>query len=95
MHTRIAEIHSYFQHNDHSLAVRRILDASLDTADGALLKEAIQVSQTYRQYKQTELPAAFYESAHNLLNNSMRLRSGLLMGPTMGLMSRNIFCMQK
>jgi ABC-2 type transport system ATP-binding protein len=68
MHTRIAEIQSYLQHNDQSLAVRRILDASLDTADGALIKEAIQVSQTYRQYKQTELPAAFVESAHNLLN---------------------------
>jgi hypothetical protein len=30
MHTRIAEIQSYLQHHDHSLAVRRILDASLD-----------------------------------------------------------------
>jgi ABC-2 type transport system ATP-binding protein len=68
MHTRIAEIQSYLRHNDHSLAVRRILDASLDTADGALLKEAIQVSQAYRQYKQGELPATFFESAQNLLN---------------------------
>jgi ABC-2 type transport system ATP-binding protein len=68
MHTRIAEIQSYLRHNDHSLVVRRILDASLDTADRTLLKEAIQVSQTYRQYKQGELPATFFESAHNLLN---------------------------
>jgi ABC-2 type transport system ATP-binding protein len=68
MHTRIAEIQSYLRHHDHSLAVRRILDASLDTADPALLKEAIQVSQTYRQYKQGELPATFFESAHSLLN---------------------------
>ena len=68
MHTRIAEIQSYLQHNDHSLAVRRILDASLDTADVVLLKEAIQVSQTYRQYKQTEVPATFVELAYNLLN---------------------------
>ena len=68
MHSRIAEIQSYLRHNDHSLAVRRILDASLDTADGALLQEAIQVSQAYRQYKQAELPATFFESAHNLLN---------------------------
>lgn len=68
MHSRIAEIESYLRHNDHSLAVRRILDASLDTADGVLLQEAIQVSQTYRQYKHTELPATFFESAHNLLN---------------------------
>ncbi|MBO9204764.1 MULTISPECIES: ABC transporter ATP-binding protein [Niastella] len=68
MHTRIAEIQSYLQHHDFSLAVRRILDASLDTADGTLLKEAIQVSQTYRQYKEGELPAAFFESANSLLS---------------------------
>jgi ABC-2 type transport system ATP-binding protein len=68
MHTRIAEIQSYLQHNDHSLAVRRILDASLDTADMSLLKEAIGVSQAYRQYKETTLPPAFFESANNLLN---------------------------
>jgi ABC-2 type transport system ATP-binding protein len=68
MHTRIAEIQSYLQHHDHSLAVRRILDASLDTADLVLLKEAIQVSQTYRQHKQGVLPATFFESAQQLLN---------------------------
>jgi ABC-2 type transport system ATP-binding protein len=68
MHTRIAEIQSYLQHNDHSLAVRRILDASLDTADITLLKEAIAVSQAYRQYKETTLAPAFFESANNLLN---------------------------
>src|SRR5688572_31821453 len=69
MHTRIAEIQSYLQHNDHSLAVRRILDASLDTADLSLLKEAIQVSQTYRQHKEeATLPAAFFDSAHALLD---------------------------
>jgi ABC-2 type transport system ATP-binding protein len=68
MHTRIAEIQSYLQHNDHSLAVRRILDASLDTADTTLLKEAIQVSQAYREYKETIVPPAFFESANTLLN---------------------------
>ena len=68
MHTRIAEIQSYLQHNDHSLAVRRILDASLDTADITLLKEAIQFSQAYRQYKETTIPPSFFESANTLLN---------------------------
>src|SRR5687768_16305402 len=68
MHKRIAEIQSYLQHNDHSLAVRRILDASLDTADLSLLKEAIQVSQVYRKYKEAALPPAFFESANSLLN---------------------------
>src|ERR1044072_486511 len=68
MHKRIAEIQSYLQHNDHSLAVRRILDASLDTADLSFLKEAIQVSQLYRQYKEAGLAPAFFETANNLLN---------------------------
>jgi ABC-2 type transport system ATP-binding protein len=67
MHTRIAEIQSYLLHNDHALAVRRILDASLDTANVSLLKEAIQVSQAYRLYKETTLPAAFFESTNDLL----------------------------
>lgn len=68
MHTRIAEIQSYLQHNDLSLAVRRILDASLDTANISLLKESIAFSQAYRQYEKTAMPAAFFESANNLLN---------------------------
>lgn len=68
MHTRIAEIQSYLLHNDLSLAVRRILDASLDTADMSLLQEAITVSQTYRQYKESTVPDTFFESANNLLN---------------------------
>jgi ABC-2 type transport system ATP-binding protein len=67
MHTRIAEIHSYLQHHDHSLAVRRILDASLDTADISLLKDAVQFSRSYRLLKKEELSATFFESANSLL----------------------------
>jgi ABC-2 type transport system ATP-binding protein len=67
MHTRIAEIHSYLQHQDHSLAVRRILDASLDTANISLLKDAVQFSQSYRLYKKGELPSTFFDSANSLL----------------------------
>jgi ABC-2 type transport system ATP-binding protein len=68
MHTRIAEIQSYLLHNDLSLAVRRILDASLDTANILLLKKSIAFSQAYRQYEKTAIPATFFESANNLLN---------------------------
>jgi ABC-2 type transport system ATP-binding protein len=67
MHIRIAEIQSYLLHNDHSLAVRRILDAALDTADLSLLKEAIQFSQVYRQYDPMAMPPAFFIAANNLL----------------------------
>lgn len=73
MHTRIAEIQSYLLHNDLSLAVRRILDASLDTADMSLLKESITVSQAYRQYKKAAIPPAFFESANNLLRKISRV----------------------
>lgn len=68
MHTRIAEIQSYLQHNDHSLAIRRTPDASLDNVDLSLLKEAIRVSRLCRQYKQAALPAVFFDSANNLLS---------------------------
>lgn len=68
MHTRIAEINSYLQHHDHSLAVRRLLDASLDTADISLLKEAIQFSKSYRVLKTGELSATFFDAANSLLD---------------------------
>lgn len=68
MHTRIVEIESYLQHNDHSLAVRRILDASLDIGDISLLKDSIGFSQSYREYKKGALPEAFFQSAGDLLN---------------------------
>lgn len=90
MHTRIAEIQSYLQHNDHSLAVRRILDASLDTADVSLLKEAIQVSKTYREYKGSELPAAFFEAADTLLRKIDHVTERFIYEPTMLASAREI-----
>jgi len=91
MHIRIAEIQSYLQHNDHSLAVRRILDASLDTADITLLKEAIQVSQSYRQYKETTLPPAFFESANALLNKINNVTERFSSETTLLVTAREIF----
>lgn len=90
MHTRIAEIQSYLQHHDHSLAVRRILDASLDTTDLALLKEAIQVSKLYRQHKQDELPATFFESAQQLLNKINTVTERFTYQPTRLVAAREI-----
>src|SRR5687768_6117951 len=90
MHTRIAEIQSYLQHNDHSLAVRRILDASLDTADMSLLKEAIQVSKTYREYKNAELPAAFFDAANTLLAKINTVTERFTYEPTMLASAREI-----
>jgi ABC-2 type transport system ATP-binding protein len=42
-----SEIQSFFEHGDTSLAVRRLLDLTLDTADQELMKEAISISKAY------------------------------------------------
>jgi ABC-2 type transport system ATP-binding protein len=47
MVSSIAEIRSFIAHNDLSLAVRRILDASLDSGDTDLLKRSIRFSKLY------------------------------------------------
>lgn len=45
----IDELRSFLQHGDHSLAIRRILDKSLDSGDEDLLHNAIRLSREYRQ----------------------------------------------
>ncbi|MDQ3109489.1 MAG: ABC transporter ATP-binding protein [Bacteroidota bacterium] len=42
-----SEIQSFFEHGDTSLAVRRLLDLTLDTADQQLMREAIKISKAY------------------------------------------------
>lgn len=42
-----SEIQSFFEHGDTSLAVRRLLDLTLDTADKQLMQEAIRISKAY------------------------------------------------
>jgi ABC-2 type transport system ATP-binding protein len=42
-----SEILSFLEHGDTSLAVRRLLDLTLDTADKGLMREAIQISKAY------------------------------------------------
>ncbi|CAN5918315.1 hypothetical protein BH11BAC7_BH11BAC7_08150 [soil metagenome] len=41
------EIQTFFEHGDTSLAVRRLLDLTLDTADQQLMREAIRISKAY------------------------------------------------
>ncbi|CAN5343004.1 hypothetical protein BH09BAC5_BH09BAC5_13830 [soil metagenome] len=41
------EIISFFNNGDTSLAIRRLLDLTLDTADRTLMKEAIEISKNY------------------------------------------------
>ena len=44
-----SEISSYFQHEDYSLAIRRLLDVCLDINKPALIQKAIDLSKTYHR----------------------------------------------
>lgn len=64
----VSEVSSYLQHQDHSLAVRRLLDACLDTGKPALINKAIQLSKTYhRTVKDKEVSAEFVNIANDLV----------------------------
>ena len=47
--SHVAEISSYLQHQDHSLAVRRLLDVCLDINKPALVRKAIELSRIYHR----------------------------------------------
>jgi ABC-2 type transport system ATP-binding protein len=44
-----SEISSYLQHQDYSLAIRRLLDISLDTSNPELIRNAIDISKRYHE----------------------------------------------
>lgn len=75
--THIAEIHSYLKHQDISLAVRRMLDLSLDTGDKTLIRESIQWSKTYNQHQSANttapLPAQFFEAGYRLIEKASQI----------------------
>ncbi len=45
----VSEIHSYLQHQDYSLAIRRLLDISLDSGKPEIIRKAISVSKQYHE----------------------------------------------
>jgi ABC-2 type transport system ATP-binding protein len=67
----VAEINSYLDHDDHSLAIRRILDISLDTDDPSLIDEAIALSRQWTIIKDVKdedpQKKEFGEKARHLL----------------------------
>ena len=70
MKQRIQEIQSFLEHNDHSLAVRRMLDMCLDSGDTALLQQAIDWSRYYHHSVKDNilgLPEKFYSDGYVLL----------------------------
>lgn len=70
----LSEIADYLKHQDYSLVVRRMLDASLDTGAPALIRKAIQFSQQYReaekQHPGAPMPADFLAMAEQLLQEA-------------------------
>lgn len=70
MPNTITAIHEYLDYGDHSLAVRRMLDASLDTRSHNIIQKAIDCSRQYRQSLQTQndLPVSVAESIRNVLS---------------------------
>ena len=69
MQKRIQEIRSFIEHEDYSLAVRRMLDICLDVDNNELLQQAIFWSKNYhQQLKQTSSVATtFLQEANQLL----------------------------
>lgn len=70
---RIAEIANYLKHQDYSLALRRMLDAALDTGNNGLIEETIKWSKDFRGHNNKQnvtesLPSSFFTNAENLLN---------------------------
>src|ERR1700733_8905822 len=67
----MGEIASYLSHHDYSLAVRRMLDFSMDTGDEKLIHETIAWSKTYRVYENQDadrqIPETFFSAAEQLL----------------------------
>ncbi|MGC4037548.1 MAG: ABC transporter ATP-binding protein [Chitinophagaceae bacterium] len=64
-----SEISSYLQHHDYSLAVRRMLDMSLDIGDKELISETIKWSSDFHDdaNNNAEIKPAFFERASSLL----------------------------
>lgn len=76
--SNVQDIFNYLKHQDYSLAVRRTLDACLDTGDEPLIQEAIQWSRTYSTRKdEKQLPTHFTEWAQEILS-----RAAVLQGST-------------
>jgi ABC-2 type transport system ATP-binding protein len=65
----VSEISSYFQHEDYSLAIRRLLDACLDINKPALIQKAIDLSKIYHRTvkDKQETSTEFLNAANELI----------------------------
>ena len=71
MQHRIEEIKSYINHQDYSLAVRRMLDLCLDTGNEELLVNSISWSREFHAFQKNfasdQVPEDFEKKAHALI----------------------------
>ena len=74
--TGSGEIAAHLQHNDTSLAVRRMLDLTLEIGDQELMKEAIQWSKAFhaemKQHPDKQPSESFYAKAESLLSKTQQ-----------------------
>ena len=77
----VAEISSYLQHQDYSLAVRRLLDVCLDINKPELVRKAIDLSRVYNRVvkDKQESPSEFINHANELIQ---QISSENLISPT-------------
>jgi len=92
--TGSGEIAAHLQHNDTSLAVRRMLDLTLEIGDQELMKEAIQWSKTFhgemKQHPDKQPSQSFYAKAESLLSKTQQAEQHILPSDLTLLEAQNI-----
>jgi ABC-2 type transport system ATP-binding protein len=73
--SHVAEISSYLQHQDHSLAVRRLLDVCLDINKPGLVSKAIELSRIYHRTKDNKGSSTEFLNAANELMEQVSAES--------------------
>jgi ABC-2 type transport system ATP-binding protein len=70
INSHVSEISSYLQHQDHSLAVRRLLDVCLDINKPELVRKAIDLSRIYHRTvkDKQEISTEFINAANELIS---------------------------
>ena len=74
--TQAAEIIAHLEHNDISLAVRRMLDLSLESGNRELMKESITWSRNlHNQPAEDKVDAAFLQQGYALVEKAKQLKT--------------------
>lgn len=75
VHSKAQEINEYLQHRDISLAVRRMLDWSLESNDSSLMEASINWSNKLdASFAENEYSAAFIEEGYQLVKKASAIK---------------------